>query len=383
MTSAPPIMRDDPGGRAGVPRGRARRRRRRALAVITAVLVASGAAAVAIAGPFEEPVKSAGTRSVAPTGEAEVTRGRLTARTSVSGTLGYVGGYTAVNQATGTFSRLPKPGRVIGQGGALYWVDGKPVILLRGSATSMYRDLKQGMTGADVRQLNAALLALGYGPRYGLSSQSMTYGWATTYAVKQLQDDLGVKEDGMFPKGQAVFLPRESIRVTKVHVSPGAVAAPGTPVLEGGSTTRQVTVEIDASLQSKVKKGDKVEITLPDQKTVPGRVTSVGTVARTAEKGGATITVRITPDDPKATGRLDQAPVGVSILTDSVDDALAVPVNALLALLDGGYGIEVIEPSGARTLVPVTLGLFDTTAGMVQISGKGVAAGRRVVVPAS
>jgi len=37
--------------------------------------------------------------------------------------------------------------------------------------------------------------------------------------------------------------------------------------------------------------------------------------------------------------------------------------------------------NGGRHLVPVTLGLFDDAAGLVQVSGSGLAAGQRVVVP--
>jgi multidrug efflux pump subunit AcrA (membrane-fusion protein) len=76
--------------------------------------------------------------------------------------------------------------------------------------------------------------------------------------------------------------------------------------------------------------------------------------------------------------------VSVSITTASVKDALVVPVNALLALAGGGgYAIEVVDAAGAHRLVPVTLGLFDDAEGLVQVSGSGVRAGQRVVVPAS
>ena len=40
-----------------------------------------------------------------------------------------------------------------------------------------------------------------------------------------------------------------------------------------------VSVDLDAGLQSQVKRGDRVTITLPDGRTTPGRVSSVGTVA--------------------------------------------------------------------------------------------------------
>jgi hypothetical protein len=57
---------------------------------------------------------------------------------------------------------------------------------------------------------------------------------------------------------------------------------------------------------------------------------------------------------------------------------LAVPVSALLALAGGGYGLEVVGPSGAHHLVGVTAGLF--ASGQVQVSGPDIAAGTRVVV---
>jgi multidrug efflux pump subunit AcrA (membrane-fusion protein) len=75
--------------------------------------------------------------------------------------------------------------------------------------------------------------------------------------------------------------------------------------------------------------------------------------------------------------------VNVSITTESVQDALAVPIDALLALAGGGYAIEEVQPNGVHRLLPVTLGLFDDEAGDVQISGPELAAGQRVVVPST
>ena len=82
-------------------------------------------------------------------------------------------------------------------------------------------------------------------------------------------------------------------------------------------------------------------------------------------------------------GNLDQAPVEVSITEQSVSDALAVPVNALVALAGAGYAVEEVEANGTHRLVPVTPGLFDDTQGLVQVAGSGLAVGQLVVVPAS
>src|SRR5262249_59214647 len=95
-----------------------------------------------------------------------------------------------------------------------------------------------------------------------------------------------------------------------------------------------------------------------------------------------TITVTVTLNHPQAAGTLDQAPVTVSITTASVKHALVVPVNALLAR-PAGYAVEEVGPGGRHHLVPVRLGLFDDAAGLVQVTGAGLAAGQTIVVPAS
>jgi hypothetical protein len=184
-----------------------------------------------------------------------------------------------------------------------------------------------------------------------------------------------------------VFLP-SAARITERLATLGTPAQPGVAILSATSTRRRVTIDLDAAQQSQVKVGDRVIITLPDNTTTPGVVSSVGSVASTdssdsAEGGGTpTVTVEVTPTHPAATGHLDQAPVLVSITTASVKHALVVPVTALLALASGGYAVEVAS-GGTHHLVPVSLGIFDDADGLVQVTGSGLVAGQRVVVPAS
>jgi hypothetical protein len=89
----------------------------------------------------------------------------------------------------------------------------------------------------------------------------------------------------------------------------------------------------------------------------------------------------VTPSDPAATGRWDQAPVQVGITTATVPNALVVPVTALLARSGGGYAVEVVGAGASNHLVPVSLGLFDDAEGLVQVTASGLAAGQEVVVP--
>jgi len=108
-----------------------------------------------------------------------------------------------------------------------------------------------------------------------------------------------------------------------------------------------------------------------------------GRVAQ-AEQGGqptaATIPTFIDLDDPGKADGLDQAPVQVDITTKGVDNALSVPVTALVGRSGGGFAVEVVRDGGRRELVAVTLGLFDTGGGRVQVEGD-LRAGDAVVVP--
>jgi len=334
---------------------------------------------------------------------ATVTRGPLTSQTQVAATLGDAGTYSVVNQAQGTLTELPGAGRVVRQGQVLYRVSGSPVVLMYGPVPA-YRDLSEGMTGPDVAELNTDLITLRYataaqlGPRAGWTYFSAE----TAYAVEALQAHLGVTQTGTMGLGQAVFLPSAAL-ITGLGPGtvPGGTAAPGSVVLTASSTTPVVTIALDPAQQSEVKDGEHVSITLPGGTTTPGVVSQVAAVATapggsspgsTGSSGNpgssgpdnpATITVQVALSDPEAAGRLNQALVEVTITTGSVADALAVPVDALLAQASGGYAVELIGAGGHHHLVAVSLGMFDDAAGLVQVTGTGLAAGQHVVVPAA
>ena len=364
------------------------RRRRVVAALAAAVVLAAGATAVLDRGRLDQLWHShsgannggSGVDNTAAVGTALVARQNLSAHAQLNGTLGYIGGYTVLARSPGTVTWLPVVGQVIAQGQPLYRVDGAAVELFYGS-TPAYRDLAEGMRGADVSELKAGLVALGYATAAQIDPSSDYYGSGTAAAVERLQKQLGVTRDGTLHLGQLVFLPA-ALRVTALQADLGGQA--GGPVLRGSSTRRQVVVNLDATRQSQVRAGDPVVLTLPDGRTTPGRVSKVGTVATASSSGGSsTVEVDITATDPDATGSLDQAPVQVQITTDTAADALVVPVNSLLALSGGGYAVEVVEPGGGRRLVPVTPGLFDDADGLVQVTDTQLRAGQRIVVAGS
>jgi hypothetical protein len=394
--------------------GYRRRRRGPVLALAVVVVVAAGLGGADAAGVFTSPKLAAGSNAYA-TGTQPVTRGSLTEQTQENGTVGDAGSYTVVvpgsssgsggasatsassGSGASTFTWLPSAGQTIRQGQVIYQVSGTPVVLLYGNVPA-YRDLSEGMTGADVTELNTALAKLGYATTAALGPRS---GWdyfssETAYALELLQTHLGLTVTGTLPLGQAVFLP-SAIQVTGLGTGavPGAAATSGATVLTGSSLTPVVTMDLDASLQTQVAVGNKVSVTLPDGSVTPGVISSISTASpasssssssssnspgsSTSGSSAATITVVVSLTDPKAAGSLNQAPVQVTITTGSVSNVLIVPVDALLAQPGGSYAVEVTGPGGHH-LVKVTPGLFDDAAGTVQVTGN-LTPGQRVVVP--
>jgi hypothetical protein len=367
------------------------RRRRRLWVIVVVVLVLIAATAVTVvSGVFTDGGgnSSGSGENGSATSLATVQRRTLSTQTQFNGTLGFAGSYTVLGRTNGTVTWLPAVGRVIRQGQVLYRVDEAPVVLLYGP-TPAYRALAEGaiaadVTGGDVAQLNHDLVVLGYVDSADVDSPWDEFNWATKAGVKKLQDRLGVDQTGKLDLGDAVFLPTAA-RVITLQANLGGPATG--PVLQASSTARTVSVALDPDLQSEVKAGDRVTITLPDGSTTPGRLTSVGKVATAPSnnsggpESGPTVLLRIRPTDPAATGSLDQALVEVAITDQTVHNVLAVPVTALVALSGSGYAVEVVAGDGTHQLVRVRPGLFDDAAGMVQVSGPGLAAGHRVVVP--
>jgi peptidoglycan hydrolase-like protein with peptidoglycan-binding domain len=363
--------------------------RRRTWAITAAVVLAVAAAiggVVAMSGG--EHATSAARELPLNTGTVE--RGRLSDMVSEYGILTYRARpdgspFAVINQARGTYTKLPTAGGKIGCGGVLYRVDDRPVLLLCGS-TPAYRSLSQGASGPDVAELNANLVNLGYATRGRLDPSSGHFGSETASALEKLQSKLGDDQTGSLDLGQAIFLP-DPVRIATVTGELGGTAQPGAHVLDATSGTLEVQLALDPSQQGEVKKGDRAQITLPDNTAVTGKVDRLGRVVQVPagqdnNAGGATIPAFISLDHPEQARGLDKAPVQVNITTKGVESALNVPVTAIVGRSGGGYAVEVVRADGRRELVAVKLGLFDSAGGRVQVEGD-LRVGDRVVVPSS
>jgi hypothetical protein len=356
------------------------KRRRWVAATVVIVVLGAGAGAAWSAGVFRPHGSSSGNTGAPPPQTYPVTRQNISETTSENATLGYASSYTVTGQGGGTLTWLPSPGQVIRQGQVLYRTDnGTPTVLMYGGVPA-WRTMSEGTTGEDVTQLNRDLVDLGYANSADISALGWDYySWETRYAVQLMEEDLGVSSpSGSLSLDSVVFKP-EALRVSQLTGSLGSPASG--PILSATSDRHVVTINLSTDMESEVKAGDAVTVTLPDTLTTPGVITSVGTVA-SGSSSSPTVPVDVKLTDSSAAGSWDEAPVTVNITTASVSNVLAVPVAALLAQPSGGYEVEVVEPGNTRSWVTVTLGLFDQTAGpgLVQVTGN-LTPGERVVVP--
>ncbi|KRV47527.1 peptidoglycan-binding protein [Wenjunlia vitaminophila] len=432
--------RRDRGRRAG--RGVGRPGRGRAL-VWAGVLLVAGVSAVGALGLGGGDADTGGADQGRSSQVVRVSRGTLTDQTEIDGQLGHGPQVPFQIRAEGTVTWLPESDATLRRGDAVLRVNDRPVVLLYGSLP-MYRDLtlsgpadpadgsdgrpddgaddgkgsedgegsdsgaegsdgtgseaaadtagagsqrEAAVSGMDVRQFETNLSALGYS---GFTVDD-EYTALTADAVRRWQEDLGLPETGEVGIGDVVYAPGP-VRIATTGVRVGADAS-GEPV-SYTSTSRMVTVEAPAADTDWARRGTEVTVELPGGHTVQGEVARVGKEASApegpggAEGGGeggaaqtATVSVLITFADQQSLGRLESGPVTVRYVVGERKDVLTVPVSALVALAEGGHGLELVEgdSEGPGRFLPVRTGLFAN--GQVEVSGPGVREGMKVRIP--
>jgi hypothetical protein len=345
--------------------------RRRGIAlVLVALLVAVLVVARRGDGGARDPRQGA-------TGAARVVRTDLVSRRVLKGRLGYLdvdGGLVA--GSAGQVTDLRPEGEVVAPGHALYRLGGEPVLLLTGDV-AVTRDLVLGTRGPDVAELNAT---------FGVGGDVFTL--STVAALRQAQEAAGGTPTGVVRPAQAVVLGGPA-RVGAHAVVDGTVVQAGDPVAGLALDELVVEVDLDAAERDAIAAGDEVEVELPSGDDVAATVRSVASVAsaaKGAEQGDEqgddedqVVEVVITFVEPDAAHGLTGAAVDVSVTDATAEGVLAVPVTALVALAEGGYGVEVVAATGHR-LVGVDVGMFSDADDLVEVTG-ALHEGDRVAVP--
>ena len=298
---------------------------------------------------------------------ARVTQGDLVDSKVFAGSLGYGAATGVPGAASGTITWLPQPGQVIERDQPLYAVDERPVRAMYGT-TPLWRTIEYGQRGADVRQLNENLAALGYD-----LSVDEVFGRRTLAAVERWQKDRGLDVTGTVTANDVVFVDG-AVRVDSVAAKLGQPA--GGDVLQVTSTKRVVNTTVSQADSMRLAVGTAVQVRVNGGDPVPGEVVDVETEQSPDGGTETTVTVAFDAGDQDVP---ESASVQVVAAGQTARDVLSVPVQALVANGDrGGYGVDVVRRDGSTERVSVQVGLV--ADGRAQVTGD-VHEGDEVVVP--
>jgi peptidoglycan hydrolase-like protein with peptidoglycan-binding domain len=331
-----------------------------------------------------------------------------------------------LKSGVGVVTTLPKRGDPVEEGNVLLTVSGRPVFVLQGDIP-VYRDLFPGLTGEDVRQLEAALKRLRFdpGPIDGVFDEETAAAVADWYSsagyasfaatgeqlanlrtlenelalavdkkvaaenylaqAAQLNDEAAQREvewltflvdrlteeveaarqkaSAPVPMDEIVFLPAFPVRVEEINVKIGDAASG--PVI--GVTNNQLAIDSSLPLAEAalVKPGMAVAIDEPDL-----GLQATGTVSRVANTPGTDgvdgyhVYFEVLVDETPIS--LEGVSLRLTIPVESTGGAVTVvPVSALFLAADGTSRVQV-DNNGTLELMEVKPGL--SADGFVEVT---------------
>jgi len=341
--------------------------------VTACALAIGGAGMVAVTAAAPPPSAQAADLDVAT---EEVQKGTLSGTRTIPGVLDYRQNREQSSSVAGVLTAVPPAGSTVNQGESLFSVDNVAVFLFTG-AVPTWRPFEPDMTnGPDVLQLEQNLRALGFFDR----EPDTDFTWDTQRAIRKWQEKTGQETTGRIDLGRVVFSP-EPLRVADVTALLGDHVGPGTPILRVSDLTQEVTANLKLADQRLAVLDAKVEVQLPGGQTTSGTITQVGQPTETdsGDQKTVAIPITITLDDPAAAAGIQRANVTIDVPSETKENVLFVPLDALIAMGDGKFGLEVVSKGRELQQVPVTTGLF--AGGSVEVTGPGISEGTEVVVP--
>jgi peptidoglycan hydrolase-like protein with peptidoglycan-binding domain len=355
----------------------------RVLAILAAVVlvVAGIVAGLALADRLERSSPDESEAVKPELGTTPVVRTDLVEQATFDASLEFADRRVVPGGLSGTVTAVPEGGARVGIGDALVEIDGTPVIIMEGSRP-MWRPLSVDIDpGPDVLQLEENLADLGL--LIDADDEPLDpddeFDDDTAAAVEAWREEVGLSEGEIVELGRIAFF-EGAVRVGAVLVSVGDVVGPSVPLLEVSEPDQEVVLELPVDDRDLAVVGDTVTVVLPGDVDALGTIREISRVVRSIPgpvEPTDVVEVIIDLADADLAGELDRAPVDVELVSDRAEGVLAVPVNALLALSEGGYAVQV-DRDGQRTLVGVEIGTFLDT--LVEVAGD-LAEGDMVVIP--
>lgn len=360
---------------SGAGEGKVRSTRRYWIAGIACLLLIGGVGSYAVYASSPAPAADS---PAPPVDTVAVEKGTLTGNRSVPGVLDFAQTRDLASELSGVLTGTPQPGSTVEPGGELFSVDNQGIYLFSGTVPA-WRAFESGMSdGPDVQQLESTLQAAGYFD----PAPNTKFTWDTVEAIYEWQEATGQPKTGRIELGRIVFSP-SSVRVADLVAAVGDRVGPGMPVIKTSALEQVVTADLKLADQKLAVVGAVVAVQLPGGVSTTGKITGVGQPTEREKNGSTTVVIPLTIslDTTEDTQGIQKANVKVDVPSEIREEVLSVPLEALLALPGGSFGVEIVDSDGATTQVPVTTGLF--AGGRVEISGDRIKAGVEVVVPGS
>lgn len=342
-------------------------------AVVAASLAGGTAAFTSQPGATAEDTPTTSTSPQRPT--APVVRRDLSEVDTFDATVDHGESWKLTTAAKGTVTWRPEVGTVIEPGGTLIRVDDKPVVLARGEMP-MYREIgrmpggeKAQLRGADVAQLQDFLRSLGFDDDGALETDGV-FGSVTERAIKAWQTASGLPVTGKVDNSQIVFSP------VPVRIATAPRVGTQFEHVEVTATTGTLTFEVDDELRSRVRMGAEVVVELANGEQLDATIESLTRADYGDGSGNGDGNWRVTVSLDRLPSDID-GNAKVHVTTVFAEQALTVPVGALLAPANGGFAVEVVD-GGTTRLVAVEIG-GTVVDGQIDITGD-IAEGDLVVV---
>ena len=240
---------------------------------------------------------------------------------------------------------------VIEQDTPVLAIDGRTSIAVSGPMP-FWRQLGRGMRGGDVKLLQRVLKKAGFGP----GSVDGTFGASTEAALRRWQAAHGYAASDGVLRIDDMLVGAWPLRVGSVHVVSGSSLQPGAEILELTGQRPVLNVELIPSDRLRVDLGDPavVEISATGE-TAPGKLTQVADAAVSDDTdGGLMYPGQVTLAEDARINEGAQAQV--SIIVAEVEDALAVPLAAVISNQEGDPAVRVVGDDGTVTITAVELG---------------------------
>ncbi len=363
--------------------GRHRRRRRLLAAFVVVVLVVAGVL-VYRARSSSSSSAAAPAATAAPTTAVLVVKD-ITNDASYDGTVAHAAALPLVARTSGRITGIAAEGTTVGPGQVVFEIDQQPIVTLTGTIPA-WRDMGPATTaGPDIVQLQDTLVQLGFDPDHQVTATG-TFDAATAAAVVRFQQQLGLEATGTLALGTVIFEPGPIV-VGQHQVTVGSPVTPGTVVADAQGTAITMQFTLPADAKSLIAIGQSVDVTMPDRSTAQGTIQSIGTAVDattgdTITVGRGTIDVNPAGSGAKAPAAItDLAAIKVKVSQTIGRGVLVAPGAALTAHVDGTFTVTVLEPDGTTKDVVVTPGA--SGAGLVAVTGDGLAAQTKVIIPNS